>query len=86
MSCRLNPWESVPEVVQGPGRVTTSPTLLDLGLMWSQQNYLKLLLTVGYRVTPPKKNQKSLNKFLILIIPLSFSGCSSDLVHEILQQ
>jgi len=37
-----------PDVVQGLGRVTASPTLLDPVLVWSQQNYLKLLLTVRY--------------------------------------
>jgi len=36
------------EFVQGPGGVTTSPTLLGHVLVWSQQNYLRLLLTVRY--------------------------------------
>jgi len=35
-------------VVQGLGGVTASPTLLDPILVWSQQNHLKLLLTVTY--------------------------------------
>jgi len=48
-SCWLHPRESGPEVVQGPGGVTTSPTLLgpvlvwSHVLVWSQQNYLKLV-------------------------------------------
>jgi len=50
-SCWLHPRESGPEVVQGPGGVTTSPTLLGLVLVWSQQNYLRLLLTVRYFVS-----------------------------------
>ena len=37
-----------PEVIQGLGGVTTSPTLLGLFLVLSQQNYLKSLLTVRY--------------------------------------
>jgi len=41
-----NPRESGPEVVQAPGGVTTSHTLLCPVLVWSQQNYLKLLNTV----------------------------------------
>ena len=32
MSYWLHPRDSGPEVVQGPGGVTTSPTLLDLGV------------------------------------------------------
>jgi len=44
----LHPRESSLEVVQGPGGVTTSPTLLGPVLVWSQQNYLKLLLIVRY--------------------------------------
>jgi len=44
----LNPRESDPDVVQGLGGVTASPTLLCPVLVWSQQNYLKLLLTVRY--------------------------------------
>jgi len=49
-SYSLHPRESgpAPEVVQGPGGVTTSPTLLGTVLVWSQQNYLKLLLIVRY--------------------------------------
>ena len=39
-SCWLHTKESGPEVVQGPGGVTTSPTLLGHVLLWSQQNYL----------------------------------------------
>jgi len=41
----LNPRESGPDVIQGPNGVTTSPTLLDPTLVWSQQNYVRLLLT-----------------------------------------
>jgi len=44
----LNPRESGPDVVQGPGGVATSPTLLSSVFVWSQQNYLKVLLTVTY--------------------------------------
>ena len=40
--------ESGPEVVQGPGVLTTSPTLLGPVLVWSQQNYPGLLLIVRY--------------------------------------
>ena len=47
-SCCLNPRESDPDVVQGPVGLTTSPTLLGPILMWSQQNYLKLLLIARY--------------------------------------
>jgi len=47
-SCWLHPREGCPEVVQGPGGVTTSPTLLGAVLVWSQWKYLKLLLTVSY--------------------------------------
>jgi len=47
-SCWLNPRESGPEIVQGLGGVIASPTLLGPVLVWSQQNYLKLLLTVRY--------------------------------------
>ena len=46
-SCWPHPRESGPEVVQGPGGVTASPTLLGPVLVQSQQNYLKLL-TVRY--------------------------------------
>ena len=45
-SCWLNPRESGPEFVQCQGEVTTSQALLGPVLVWSQQNYLKLLLTV----------------------------------------
>jgi len=48
MSCWQHPRESGPELIQGPGGVTTSPTLLGPVLLWSQQNYLRLLLTVRY--------------------------------------
>jgi len=41
----LHPWESGPEVDQRPGGVTTSPILLGPVLVWSQQNYLRLLKT-----------------------------------------
>jgi len=44
-SCWLNPRESGPEVVQGPRGVTAS---FGTVLVWGQQNYLKLLLTVRY--------------------------------------
>jgi len=44
----LHTQESGPEFVQGPDGVTTSPTLLGPVLVWSQQNYLKLLLIVRY--------------------------------------
>ena len=44
----LHPQESGPEVVQGPGGVTSSPTLLGPVLVWSQQNYLKFLLIVRF--------------------------------------
>jgi len=47
-SCRLNPRESDAEVVQGLVGVTASPSLLGHVLVWSQQNYLKLLLTARY--------------------------------------
>jgi len=43
-SCWLHPRESDPDVVQGPGGVITSPTLLGSVLVLSQQKYLKLLL------------------------------------------
>ena len=36
----LHPQESGQEVVQGPGDVTKSPTLLRPVLVWSQKNYL----------------------------------------------
>ena len=47
-SCWLDPRKCNPEVVQGPGVVTTFPTLLGHVLVWSQQNYLKCLWTVRY--------------------------------------
>jgi len=55
----LHPQESGQEVVQVAGYVTTSPTSLDPVLVWSQQNYLRLLLIVRYfgsseRCCPPK--------------------------------
>jgi len=37
-----------PDVIQGLGGVTASPTLLDPVLVWSKQNYLKLLLNARY--------------------------------------
>jgi len=37
-----------PDVVLGLGAITTSPILLGPVLVWSQQSYLKLLLTVRY--------------------------------------
>jgi len=47
-SCWLHPPQIGPEVVQGPGGVITSSTLLGPVFVWSQQNYLKFLLTVRY--------------------------------------
>ena len=44
----LHPRESGPKFVQGPGGVTTSPTLLGPFLVWSQQNYLRFLLIARY--------------------------------------
>ena len=44
----LNSQESSPEVVQGQVQVTTPPTLLGPVLVWSQQNFLKLLMAVRY--------------------------------------
>ena len=46
-SCWLHRRESSREV-QGPGGVTTSPTLLGPVLVWTEGNFLKLLLTVKY--------------------------------------
>ena len=46
--CRLNPRQSDPDVVQGLGGVTASPTLFGPVLVWNKQNYLKLLLTGRY--------------------------------------
>jgi len=43
-----HPRESGQEVVQEPGGVTTCPTLVRPVIVWSQQYYLKLLLTVRY--------------------------------------
>jgi len=56
--------ESGPDVVQGPSGLATSPTLLGTVLVRSQQNYLRLLLTVRYSkfsegcrpATPPRGN------------------------------
>jgi len=50
-SCWLNSQESGPEIFQGLGGMTLSSTLLGPVLVWSQQNYLKLLLTVRYSKT-----------------------------------
>jgi len=52
-NCELSPsgyslHPSGPKFVQGPGGVTTSPTLLGPVLVWSQQNYSRLLLIVRY--------------------------------------
>jgi len=44
----LNPRNSGPEIVQGLGGVTASPTLRGPVLVWGKQSYLKLLLTVRY--------------------------------------
>ena len=44
----LHPRESGQDFVQGPGGVTTSPTLHGPVLVLSQQNYLRLLLIVRY--------------------------------------
>jgi len=46
--CLLNPRGSDLDVVQGLDGVTASPTLLGPVLVWSQQNYLNLLLTMRY--------------------------------------
>jgi len=48
----LHPRESGPKFVQGPGGVTTSPTLLGPVLVWSQQNYMRLMLIVRYLGSP----------------------------------
>jgi len=48
LGLQSTPAEKRPEVVQGRGSVTTSLTLLDQVLVWSQQNYLRLLLIVSY--------------------------------------
>jgi len=47
-SCWLNPRDSDSKIVQAPGGVTSSPTLLGPVLVWSQQKYLKLLLIVRF--------------------------------------
>jgi len=47
-TCWLHPRESGPEVVQGQGKVTTSPTLLGPVLVRDQQNYQRLLNTARY--------------------------------------
>ena len=49
----LHPRESGPKFAQGPGCVTTSPTLFGPVLVWSQQNYLRLLLIVRYCISGP---------------------------------
>jgi len=46
--CWLSTRESGPEIAQVLVGVTTSPTLLGPVLLWSQENYLKLLFTVWY--------------------------------------
>jgi len=43
----LHPRESGPNLVQGPGDVTTSPTLLG-PILVCQKNYLKFLLIVRH--------------------------------------
>jgi len=48
MSCWLQPQENGQQAAKAPGGVITSPTLLDPVLVLSQQNYLRLLLTVMY--------------------------------------
>ena len=45
-SCWLNPRESVSYVAQGPSGVAASLTLLGPVLVWRQQDYQRLLLTV----------------------------------------
>jgi len=42
------------EVIKRPGRATTSLTLLGPILVWSQQNYLRLLLTMRYLPLCPR--------------------------------
>ena len=87
-SCWLNPQESCPEVVQGPG-VNTSPTLLGPVLVWSQYNYLKLLLTVGYfesiqrccpTTLPTGKADMKMNEYEYIrtMICLRFNSKSKD--------
>jgi len=44
----LHPRESGSEVVQELGVVTATQILLGPTLVWSQQNYLNILLTVSY--------------------------------------
>jgi len=58
----LHPRESGPNFVQGPGGVTTSPILLGPVLVWSQQNYLKLLLIVRYSGAPRAAAPATLTK------------------------
>jgi len=60
----LHPRESGPEVVHGPGGMTTSLILLGPVLVWSQQNYLRLLLTVRYlpRDSPKEKPGTKMNE------------------------
>jgi len=74
-SCWLHTQESGPEVDQGPGGGTTSPTLLGPVLMWIQQNYLKSLLTVKYLESclgccpsdpPQRKAGMKMNEYVIL--------------------
>jgi len=45
---KCSPRESGPKFVRVPGGVTTSPTLLGPVLVWSQQNYIRLLLIARY--------------------------------------
>jgi len=47
-SCWLYPRQSGQEFDQGPGGVTTPPTVLGPVLVSSQQDYLRFLLTVRY--------------------------------------
>ena len=48
-SCWVHPRKSCPEAIHGPDGMTTFPTLLRPVLVWNQQDYLKLLLTVRYQ-------------------------------------
>jgi len=41
-----------PDIILGLGGVTASPMLVGSILVWSQQNYLQLLLTVGILSSP----------------------------------
>jgi len=63
-SCWLTPTGKRPEVVQTPGGVTASPTLLGPVLVRSQQNYQRLLLTVRYR---------AVKKDVSILLSLSFT-------------